>query len=62
MAVALGMVLPGLVGYWVDTRLGTRAVLTILGFALGMTYGIWELVRMGRRRPQNRDNDDTGRS
>jgi hypothetical protein len=58
MAVALGMVLPGLAGYWADTRLGTRAVLTILGFALGMTYGIWELVRMGRRRPHNGDNVD----
>ncbi len=56
MAVALGMVVPGLVGHWVDTRLGTRAVFTILGFALGMTYGIWELVRMGRRRPHDRND------
>lgn len=60
MVAALGMVLPGLVGYWADTRLGTRPVLTILGFALGMTYGIWELVRMGRRRPQ--DPDDVNQS
>jgi F0F1-type ATP synthase assembly protein I len=56
MAVALGMVVPGLVGYYVDTKLGTRALLTILGFMLGVTYGIWELVRMGRRR--SRDHDD----
>jgi len=55
MAIALGMVVPGLVGYYVDSNLGTRALLTILGFAVGMTYGIWELVRMGRRRSPDRD-------
>lgn len=48
MTIALGMVVPGLVGYWLDNRLGTRALLTILGFGLGLTFGIWELLRMAR--------------
>ena len=46
ITVAMGMVIPGLVGYFLDSRLGTRALLTILGFGLGVTFGIWELVRM----------------
>ncbi|MHB0955308.1 MAG: AtpZ/AtpI family protein [Pirellulaceae bacterium] len=54
MTVALGMVLPGLLGYFLDSRLGTRAVLTILGFGLGLTFGIWELLRMTR---PSRDQD-----
>jgi F0F1-type ATP synthase assembly protein I len=48
MTIALGMVVPGLVGYWLDNRLGTRALLTILGFGIGVTFGIWELLRMAR--------------
>ena len=48
ITVAVGMVAPGLFGYWLDSRVGTRAVFTIIGFALGMTYGMLELIRMGR--------------
>jgi F0F1-type ATP synthase assembly protein I len=48
ITVALGMVIPGLVGYFLDSRLGTKALLTILGFGLGVTFGIWELIRMAR--------------
>ena len=55
ITVALGMVIPGLVGYFLDTRLGTRALLTIVGFALGVTFGIWELLRMTR---PSRDEDE----
>ena len=40
------MVVPGLVGYYVDGRLGTRALFTILGFGLGVTFGIWQLTRL----------------
>jgi F0F1-type ATP synthase assembly protein I len=58
VTIALGMVVPGLLGVWVDSRLGTRAVFTIVGFALGMTYGIVELVRMSRP-AKGSDNDTT---
>jgi hypothetical protein len=57
ITVALGMVVPGLVGYYLDRSWGTRGLLTILGFALGVTSGIWQLVRMTR--PANQGGDDT---
>jgi len=44
MTISLTMVLPGLLGYWVDTKLGTRAVFTIGGFLAGMAYGMWQLM------------------
>ncbi|MHB8970254.1 MAG: AtpZ/AtpI family protein [Pirellulaceae bacterium] len=57
ITVAMGMVIPGLAGYFLDLQLGTRAVLTILGFGLGVTFGIWELVRMTR--PPRDENGGT---
>ena len=48
LSVACGMVVPGLLGYWLDTKMGTRALFTILGFGLGMTLGIMQLVRLAR--------------
>ncbi len=35
MTISLEMVLPGLAGYWLDTKLGTRVVFLLVGFALG---------------------------
>lgn len=49
MTVAAEMVLPGLLGYWVDNRLGTRVVFLLLGFGAGCSFGIWHLVRMTSR-------------
>ena len=48
LSVAIGMVAPGLFGYWLDTKFGTKALFTILGFGLGMTLGITQLVRLAR--------------
>ncbi len=50
ISIALEMVVPGLVGYWLDQRLGTVAVLTVLGFAFGFTLGMVQLVQLGRSR------------
>jgi F0F1-type ATP synthase assembly protein I len=44
--IALEMVVPILLGYWIDHRLGSAAVFTILGGVLGMTLGIWHLIKM----------------
>ena len=49
-AIALGMVVPGFVGYWVDRRIGTLPVVTILGFAAGLAYGILQLVQVSKSR------------
>ena len=40
------MVGPGLVGLWVDRRLGTIMLFGALGFAAGLTMAIWYLVRI----------------
>ena len=65
MAVALGwvsrittlaavMVAPGILGYVVDRQLGTVALFTILGMALGMVLGMWSLLRATRTaRPED---------
>ena len=48
--VSVLMVLPGVVGYWLDGRFGTRVLFTLLGFALGMLLGMWQLIQMTRPR------------
>ena len=45
MAVSIEMVVPGLAGQWLDARLGTK-FLVLVGFALGLTLGIWHLLVM----------------
>jgi hypothetical protein len=49
--VALEMVLPGILGQWLDTKLGTR-FLGLIGFAVGVPFGIWHLLRMTRDGPR----------
>ena len=58
--MAIGMVVPGLVGYYLDGRLGTRALLTIVGFAVGVACGVWQLLRLtnGPRDDVPRDGGD----
>jgi hypothetical protein len=41
--VALEMVLPGILGTWLDRRWGTK-FLALVGFALGLVVGIWHLL------------------
>ena len=40
------MVLPALLGYWADQKLGTIILFTFLGLILGMTGAIWQLVQL----------------
>jgi F0F1-type ATP synthase assembly protein I len=62
VSVALGMVVPGLVGYLVDQRLGTRVAFTLMGFVAGVSFGIWQLLQMGKNQigksEPNRGGDD----
>ena len=44
--IALEMVVPGLIGLWIDRQLGTVMVFLVLGVALGMTTGMLHLVRL----------------
>jgi hypothetical protein len=57
MTVSLEMVLPGLLGLWIDGRLGTWVVFTLVGFAIGVTAAVWHLIRMTSSSP---NDDGTG--
>jgi hypothetical protein len=46
--VALEMVVPAVIGMWLDQRLETQ-FLALLGIILGVPLGIWHLVKMTKR-------------
>jgi hypothetical protein len=48
MTISLEMVLPGLVGYWIDTRLGTKFVVMLAGFACGIFVAMKHLLHLTR--------------
>ena len=50
MTIAAEMVLPGLLGHWLDTKLGTRAVFLLLGFAAGGLLAALSLARIAKNR------------
>jgi hypothetical protein len=51
---ALETVLPGLGGRMLDDRFGIGPVLMLLGFALGMSVGLWHLLAMTASAAKNR--------
>ena len=46
MGIALGMSLPGFLGWWVDGHLGTTPWLMVCGFVFGFWYGLWRLIHL----------------
>ncbi|MGB6044918.1 MAG: hypothetical protein WBF93_17315 [Pirellulales bacterium] len=46
MTISIEMVLPGVLGLWFDNLLGTKVPFTLLGFAGGLTFAIWHLLKM----------------
>jgi F0F1-type ATP synthase assembly protein I len=64
MSVALGFVLPALLGAWIDGRLGSSPWGVLIGAALGFTAGMLQLVRIAQggttrraARPPDRGRD-----
>ena len=49
MTIAAEMVVPGLLGYWLDQRLGTKAVFLLLGFVLGGILAAFALLRIAKK-------------
>ena len=47
LAVGLVMVVPAVVGLWLDGRWGTK-FLVLVGLALGMVLGMWYLLLLTR--------------
>ena len=50
MTISAEMVIPGLMGYWLDQRLGTRALFLLVGFAIGGTLAGMQLMRIANKR------------
>ncbi len=46
IAICMMMIVPGLIGYWIDQRVGSRVVFTLLGLILGMTVAVMQLVQL----------------
>ena len=63
MTIAAEMVVPILIGAWIDRRLGLKGPFAISGGVMGVTVGIWSLLRMveplrsGRRKMTNHHED-----
>jgi hypothetical protein len=49
IVVAMEMVLPGLAGHWLDTKLGTVVLFLLIGLGLGCTAAVFHLIDMTRR-------------
>jgi hypothetical protein len=46
--VGLEMVVPALIGHWLDRRYGLR-FLAFVGLALGFAIGLWNIVQIARQ-------------
>lgn len=63
MAICGEIVVPPLLGYWLDQRLGTRLVFLFAGLALGVTLGTLGFMRVARLGVGRIDGkDDVGQS
>ncbi len=60
--ICLEMVIPAVIGCWLDQRLGTGMVFVVLGAAAGMTAGMVHLVRIanaeGKTSSDGKSSDD----
>jgi len=62
MTVALEMVVPGLIGVWLDKRLGTKIVFVLLGFGGGCTLAVWHLIRMTAPQAKSKQDNTISKS
>lgn len=55
--IALEMVVPAVVGHWIDQRLGVSPLFVAIGAALGMFVGIRSLLVLTRPKPPRERNE-----
>ncbi|QDU56379.1 AtpZ/AtpI family protein [Aeoliella mucimassa] len=48
LTVSLEMVLPGVGGLWLDGKLETTPLFTVVGFSGGLALGMWHLLTVTR--------------
>ena len=58
MACCLLMIVPALIGYLIDSQVGTRFVFTLLGLVFGMVGAVSQLIRLVSV-PGNPSNDSS---
>ncbi len=54
--IAFMMVVPGLLGYWLDSWLGTIPLFAALGLVAGISAGVWQLIKLVNRDARNSKN------
>ena len=59
-SIAGGMVIPGLIGGYLDSRWGTQFCL-LLGIGLGMVVGVIQLLALARPRAKSAGKEDRDR-
>ncbi len=62
-SIALEMVVPAVLGLWIDQKLGTRFVFLLIGVILGLIASMLSLLHLARtvgERKARRDRDDPG--
>jgi F0F1-type ATP synthase assembly protein I len=52
ITISIEMVVPGLLGYWLDSKLGTKFVFMLAGFVFGVTFGIKHLLKLTQQKNQ----------
>jgi ATP synthase protein I len=48
-AVGMEMVIPALIGWWLDSRFQTGPWGALIGGVVGFTGGIWHMLRLGKQ-------------
>jgi F0F1-type ATP synthase assembly protein I len=43
-SISIMMIVPGLIGYWIDQKVGSVLVFTLLGLVLGMGVAVRQLM------------------
>jgi F0F1-type ATP synthase assembly protein I len=46
IALSASMVIPALIGAWIDQQLGTKVVFLLIGFVIGITAAVLQLMRI----------------
>ena len=60
MTLVIEMMVPGFGGIWLDNRLGTKVLFTLIGFGLGGTFALWQLLRMTKSPSGRTTNSGSG--
>ncbi|MGI9428434.1 MAG: AtpZ/AtpI family protein [Bythopirellula sp.] len=50
ITISIEMVVPGLLGYWLDGKLGTKFVFMLAGFVFGVTFAIKHLLKLTQQK------------